>query len=150
MKVEAEYVIARENHNPMEPHATIAAWNGDNLTLWSKSQFVVNEQAEIAAIFGLPPEKRAGELSVHRRRVRHQPENLAARHPGGSGRGHVNRPVKARAHPQTDVLRNGASALHAYSAIALGRRPTASSSVSVHEGQGRRVVTRSSWRRSRP
>ena len=56
VKVDAIYEIARENHNPMEPHATVAAWNGDRLTLWSKSQFVVNEQAEIAAIFGLPPE----------------------------------------------------------------------------------------------
>jgi xanthine dehydrogenase YagR molybdenum-binding subunit len=54
--VDATYEIARENHNPMEPHATIAAWTGERLTLWSKSQFVVNEQAEIAAIFGIPPE----------------------------------------------------------------------------------------------
>lgn len=52
----AAYDMARENHNPMEPHATIAAWTGDRLTLWSKSQFVVNEQAEIAAIFGMPEE----------------------------------------------------------------------------------------------
>ncbi|WGR74823.1 MULTISPECIES: xanthine dehydrogenase family protein molybdopterin-binding subunit [unclassified Bradyrhizobium] len=56
VKVDETYGIARENHNPMEPHATIAAWSGDRLMLWSKSQFVVNEQAEIAAIFGLPPE----------------------------------------------------------------------------------------------
>ncbi|TCN30983.1 xanthine dehydrogenase family protein molybdopterin-binding subunit [Sinorhizobium americanum] len=54
--VDETYDIARENHNPMEAHATIAAWSGDRLTLWSKSQFVVNEQAEIAAIFGIPPE----------------------------------------------------------------------------------------------
>jgi xanthine dehydrogenase YagR molybdenum-binding subunit len=54
--VDATYDIARENHNPMEPHATVAAWNGNRLTLWSKSQFVVNEQAEIAAIFGIPAE----------------------------------------------------------------------------------------------
>ena len=53
--IDATYDMARENHNPMEPHATIAAWDGDRLTLWSKSQFVVNEQAEIAAIFGIPP-----------------------------------------------------------------------------------------------
>lgn len=52
--IDAAYDMARENHNPMEPHATIAAWTGDRLTLWSKSQFVVNEQAEVAAIFGLP------------------------------------------------------------------------------------------------
>ena len=56
MKVDATYDIARENHNPMEPHATVAAWDGDRLTLWSKSQYVVNEQAEIAAIFGIPAE----------------------------------------------------------------------------------------------
>ena len=54
--IDATYGIARENHNPMEPHATVAAWDGDRLTLWSKSQFVVNEQAEIAAVFGLPAE----------------------------------------------------------------------------------------------
>ncbi|MGK6310200.1 xanthine dehydrogenase family protein molybdopterin-binding subunit [Variovorax sp. DT-64] len=57
VKVDAQYDIARENHTPMEPHATVAAWKGDQLTLWSKSQFVVNEQAEIAAIFGIAPEK---------------------------------------------------------------------------------------------
>ncbi len=56
VKVDETYDIARENHNPMEPHATVAAWSGDRLTLWSKSQFVVNEQAEIAAIFGIPAE----------------------------------------------------------------------------------------------
>lgn len=56
VKLTATYDIARENHNPMEPHATVAAWQGDKLTLWSKSQYVVNEQAEIAAVFGIPVE----------------------------------------------------------------------------------------------
>jgi xanthine dehydrogenase YagR molybdenum-binding subunit len=51
--IDAHYEIARQNHMPIEPHATIAAWHGDTLRLWSKSQFVANEQAEIAAIFGL-------------------------------------------------------------------------------------------------
>jgi xanthine dehydrogenase YagR molybdenum-binding subunit len=57
VRIDAAYDIARENHHPMEPHATIAAWDGGRLTLWSKSQFVVNEQAEIAAIFGIPAEQ---------------------------------------------------------------------------------------------
>lgn len=56
VKIDADYDVARENHNPMEPHAVIADWTGDKLTLWSKSQFVVNEQAEVAAIFGIPAE----------------------------------------------------------------------------------------------
>jgi xanthine dehydrogenase YagR molybdenum-binding subunit len=54
--IEATYDMARENHNPMEPHATVASWDGNHLTLWSKSQYLVNESAEIAAIFGLRPE----------------------------------------------------------------------------------------------
>src|SRR5262245_23344617 len=54
--IDATYDMARESHNPIEPHATVAAWDGDRLTLWSKSQYVVNEQAEIAAIFGLRPD----------------------------------------------------------------------------------------------
>lgn len=56
IKVDVRYDAARENHVPIEPHATVASWKGDRLTLWSKSQFVVNEQAEIAAIFGIPAE----------------------------------------------------------------------------------------------
>jgi xanthine dehydrogenase YagR molybdenum-binding subunit len=55
VSIDAEYDMARENHTAIELHATVAHWQGENLTLWSKSQFVVNEQAEIAAIFGLPP-----------------------------------------------------------------------------------------------
>ncbi len=53
VQIDQTYGIARENHNPMEPHATVAAWDDDRLTLWSKSQYVVNEQAEIAAVFGI-------------------------------------------------------------------------------------------------
>ncbi|WP_067336206.1 xanthine dehydrogenase family protein molybdopterin-binding subunit [Stappia indica] len=56
VRIDAFYDTARENHNPMEPHATVARWDGDRVTLWSKTQFVINEQAEIAAIFGIPTE----------------------------------------------------------------------------------------------
>ena len=54
VKVDVRFELARTHHTAMEPHATVASWTGDRLTLWSKSQFVVNEQNEIAAIFGLP------------------------------------------------------------------------------------------------
>jgi xanthine dehydrogenase YagR molybdenum-binding subunit len=56
VQIDVAYGIARENHNPMEPHATIAAWRDDHVTLWSKSQFLVAEAGEIAAIFDLPIE----------------------------------------------------------------------------------------------
>jgi len=59
-RLDVTYEIERQNHNPMEPHGTIAVWTDDRLTLWSKSQFVVNEAAEIEAVFGLP----AGSVQV--------------------------------------------------------------------------------------
>ncbi len=45
---------AREHHNAMEPHATIAEWDGDHLTLYDKSQWVDNVRMEIAHVFGTP------------------------------------------------------------------------------------------------
>jgi xanthine dehydrogenase YagR molybdenum-binding subunit len=56
VKVEHTYVIPRENHNPIEMHATIAAWDGGRLTLWDKTQWVHNTADEIAAIFSIPEE----------------------------------------------------------------------------------------------
>jgi len=53
-RVDHEYWIARENHNPMEPHATVARWDGERLTLWDKNQWVTNARDEIAAVFGMP------------------------------------------------------------------------------------------------
>jgi xanthine dehydrogenase YagR molybdenum-binding subunit len=54
VKVDQTYVIPRENHNPIEMHATIAAWEGDYLTLWDKTQWVHNTADELAAVFGIP------------------------------------------------------------------------------------------------
>ena len=56
VRVDATYVQAREQHNAMEPHATVAQWQGDRLTLWSKTQWVGNERDEIARRFGIAPE----------------------------------------------------------------------------------------------
>src|SRR5947207_844048 len=56
VKGDQTYVIPRENHNPIEMHATIAAWDGDRLTLWDKTQWVHNVADEIGAVFGIPAE----------------------------------------------------------------------------------------------
>lgn len=40
----------------MEPHATVAMWEGENLTLWDKSQWVNNVRDAMARIFGIPAE----------------------------------------------------------------------------------------------
>lgn len=41
-------------HCAIEPHVTIAAWDGPRLTLWDKTQWVDNDRAEIAHVFGMP------------------------------------------------------------------------------------------------
>jgi xanthine dehydrogenase YagR molybdenum-binding subunit len=56
VKVDQTYVHPRENHNPIELHATVAAWDGDRLTLWDKTQWVDNVAAEMAAVFDIPAE----------------------------------------------------------------------------------------------
>ena len=60
-RIDSTFHIARQNHVPIELHATLAEWRGDRLTVWSKSQFVVNERAELAAVFGVPVE----DVQVH-------------------------------------------------------------------------------------
>lgn len=54
VKLEAEYTIPIETHNPMEMHATIAVWEGDaKLTVYDKSQGPKVVQGELARMFGL-------------------------------------------------------------------------------------------------
>jgi xanthine dehydrogenase YagR molybdenum-binding subunit len=55
-KVEAEFRIPIEHHNPMEPHAAIAFWQGDKLTIFDKTQEVYNVRAHLASTFGVPEE----------------------------------------------------------------------------------------------
>lgn len=53
--VEAEYNIPHEVHNPMEMHATIAQWMGeDQLKLYDKNQGVNNVQKTFAKLFNIP------------------------------------------------------------------------------------------------
>ncbi|RVX42687.1 xanthine dehydrogenase YagR molybdenum-binding subunit [Nonomuraea polychroma] len=55
-RLEQTYRLNREHHNPMEPHATIARWDGDRLTVWDKTQIVLNTRADLATVFGIPEE----------------------------------------------------------------------------------------------
>ncbi|HEV7374029.1 MAG TPA: xanthine dehydrogenase family protein molybdopterin-binding subunit [Pyrinomonadaceae bacterium] len=56
VKVEAEYRIPVEHHNPMEPHAAVAVWEGDRLTIFDKSQEVYNVRKHLASSFRVPEE----------------------------------------------------------------------------------------------
>src|SRR2546430_12764398 len=46
VKVDQTYVIPRENHNPIEMHATIAAWEGNRLTLWRSEEHTSELQSQ--------------------------------------------------------------------------------------------------------
>ncbi|BDI28774.1 acylaldehyde oxidase [Capsulimonas corticalis] len=53
--VEQTYTTPMENHNPMEPHATTAVWDGDDhLTVYDATQGVFGVQSVLSHIFGLP------------------------------------------------------------------------------------------------
>jgi len=54
-KLDATYTTPNENHNPMEPHATIAVWQGsDRLTLYDATQGIFGVRQRIAEVFGIP------------------------------------------------------------------------------------------------
>ncbi len=55
--IDAQYAIAPETHNPIETHATVAAWDGNELTLYETSQGVVNHRNVLADMLGLPRNK---------------------------------------------------------------------------------------------
>jgi len=56
VKIEATYTTPVQNHNPMEPHATIAVWQGsDALTLYDASQGIFGVKKKIASVFALDP-----------------------------------------------------------------------------------------------
>jgi xanthine dehydrogenase YagR molybdenum-binding subunit len=53
-RIDAVYDTPAQYHNAMEPHAIIAAWDGDALTLHTPSQGMAMAQARIAGLFGIP------------------------------------------------------------------------------------------------
>ena len=56
-KVDATYTTPDESHAMMEPHATIAAWRGDKLTLWTSNQMIAWGKRDVAKTLGLKPEQ---------------------------------------------------------------------------------------------
>lgn len=56
-KIETEYTIPIEHHNPMEVHATVANWEADKLTVYDKTQGIQRTVGYLAQSFALAPEK---------------------------------------------------------------------------------------------
>lgn len=55
--VDNTYTTPHEHNSPMEPHACIALWDNDQITLWDSTQGVHAARKEIAAAFGFAPEQ---------------------------------------------------------------------------------------------
>jgi xanthine dehydrogenase YagR molybdenum-binding subunit len=55
--VDQTYTTPAYHNNPMEPHATVAAWDGDSLTLHDSTQAAQRVKEMVAAAFGLEPER---------------------------------------------------------------------------------------------
>jgi xanthine dehydrogenase YagR molybdenum-binding subunit len=56
VRVDIAYTTPMESHNPMEMHATIAAWEGVHVTLWDSTQNVYGVRGTIAKSLSIPSE----------------------------------------------------------------------------------------------
>ena len=56
LAIDATYETPPQYHNPMEPHAIVAAWDGDNLSIDTPSQGMAMAQGRIAGLFGIAPD----------------------------------------------------------------------------------------------
>ncbi len=57
VKLDAQYHTPDHSHAMMEPHASIAAWNGDELTLWTSNQMIAWSKRDVALTLNMPEDK---------------------------------------------------------------------------------------------
>jgi len=55
-RIDATYETPIQYHNAIEPHAIVAAWDGDALSIDTPSQGLAMAQGRIAGLFGIAPE----------------------------------------------------------------------------------------------
>ena len=53
VRIDSFYVTPQEFHNPMEPHVTVAAWDGVQLNVWTATQGISVAHETLATFFGL-------------------------------------------------------------------------------------------------
>lgn len=56
-RIDATYETPAQYHNAMEPHAIVAAWDGDKLSIDTPSQGLAIAQGRLAGLFGISPDK---------------------------------------------------------------------------------------------
>ena len=57
VQLDATYTTPDHAHAMMEPHASIAAWNGDKLMLWTSNQMIAWSVADMATTLGIAKDK---------------------------------------------------------------------------------------------
>jgi len=55
--LDQHYTTPNQSHAMMEPHASIARWHGDALTVWISNQWITPTKADLAATLNIAPEK---------------------------------------------------------------------------------------------
>lgn len=55
VKIDARYTTPDETHAMMEPHSTIASWEGEKLTLWTSNQMIQWGAQSMGKILGMDP-----------------------------------------------------------------------------------------------
>ncbi|GAO79364.1 aldehyde oxidoreductase molybdenum-binding subunit PaoC [Sphingopyxis sp. C-1] len=56
VQLDARYTTPDHSHAMMEPHATIAAWEGEKLTVWTSNQMIAWSVGDMAKTLGMPKE----------------------------------------------------------------------------------------------
>jgi xanthine dehydrogenase YagR molybdenum-binding subunit len=56
VKLDASYTTPDQSHAMIEPHASLAVWEGDKLTLWTSNQMINWSRADLARTLGIPKE----------------------------------------------------------------------------------------------
>ncbi|SUE62686.1 aldehyde oxidoreductase molybdenum-binding subunit PaoC [Roseomonas gilardii] len=57
VRLDETYSTPDQSHAMMEPHATLAAWEGDRLTVWLSNQMIAWTAGDLARTLGIPKEK---------------------------------------------------------------------------------------------
>ncbi|CAN7649678.1 xanthine dehydrogenase family protein molybdopterin-binding subunit [Phenylobacterium sp. LjRoot225] len=57
VKLDATYATPGQSHAMMEPHATVAVWRGDELSVWTSNQMIDWGATDLAQALGIPREK---------------------------------------------------------------------------------------------
>jgi xanthine dehydrogenase YagR molybdenum-binding subunit len=55
--LDAEYTTPDQSHSMIEPHASIATWDGDSVTVWTSSQMIDWWRSDLAITLGIEKDK---------------------------------------------------------------------------------------------